>query len=1029
MKKCLLSFLSVFIASLAVCFNSFGQEREITGTVSSMADGTTIPGVNVVVSGTSQGTITDINGEYRLTVGESAKSILFSYVGFEAKEVPIGNQSVIDVQLAADLKELSEVVVVGYGTQERAEVTGAVGGIKADQIKNKPIINPDQALAGTIAGVNISNRSGDPAAPINVRIRGVGTFGNNKPLWVIDGVPIVQTENVTVNTSSTTDSNPLAGINPDDIESIDVLKDASAAAIYGARAANGVIIVTTKRGTEGKAEFTYSGYYGQGNVRDESRREVLNVEQFIDIQTELGRDLSQFRGREFVDWQDLIFRSAPRESHNLSINGGSKSANYFVSGGYLRSEGIEPGQDFERYTVKANSDITVGRFKFGESILISETDRLTQSEGGGLFAAFGAAQNAPWFQPFDPNGPFGFNQETVENLGQASAENKLFRTDPRVNATNINTIKILGNVYGQFEILEGLTFKMAGGVDWNIGDASFFQENVDYGQELQPSRLVQSRPIERTTNWVNTLTYERTFGEHSITTLLGWEETNFRFDKIRLQGNELFNTNIKFASVAAQTSAGNEADQWALRGLLGRVNYNYAGRYLFTFNVRRDASSRFAEVNRSDIFPSLSVGWRLTEEEFFPQSDIFDDVKVRGSWGQSGNQFTGTNFAFLSSLATTIFYVVGEGQDGIVRGPAPVNFANRSLMWETSNQINIGTDISLFQGRMQFVFDYYQKTSKDVLVGLPVPFVSGFFLPADANLGEIRNKGIELGITYQGSIGELTYSVSGNFTTTDNEVLDLGSVNQIITGTGGAQTHRTIEGESLGHFFGFQTDGIFQTQEEADAALPDAFSGGAQPGDIRFVDTNGDGQINSDDRTILGSPIPDFFYGGNIQAGYKGFDFSVQLRGEGDNQVFNEARSQLESLNGSNNFSASVLNRWTGPNTSNSIPRATEGDPNSNNRFSDRWIEDAAFLRINNIQLGYTIPNETLENITDGLVRNFRAYFGVFNAAVFTDYSGPDPEVTRAQSFQKGEFPLATGQDDGASPQPRVWQLGWSLTF
>lgn len=1006
-------------------------EVQISGKVTT-ADNEPIPGVNVLVKGTQIGTVTDVNGDYTLNVPDNATILVFSSIGYSIEEVAIDGRTTINVTMSEDVQALDEIVVVGYGTQKKADITGAVGSIGAENIVNKPIVSPDQALAGTVAGVSIINRSGDAAAPINVRIRGVGTVGNNQPLWVIDGVPIVQTTNITVNTSSTTDSNPLAGINPNDIESIDVLKDASAAAIYGARAANGVIIVTTKRGAEGSASFSYNGYVGSARVRE--RLDVLNVDQYIDLQAELGRDFSEFRGRPFVDWQDAVFRNGFTQSHNLSVSGGNERANYLISGGYLAQEGIERAQNFERYSVKANSDVKVGeRFKFGESILISFTERLVQSEGVGdcCQAAFnGALNNVPWFEIFDPTTEFGYNLETPENRGVAGrALNTVFRTDTRVNETIINATKILGNVYGEFEIIEGLTFNMSGGIDYNVGDASFFQNNANYGTTFQQSLLVQSRPIERTTNWANTLTYNKSFGRNDLTVLLGYEETNFRFDKVRIQGRDLFDPdNLRFASSGNAVAAGNEADQWALRGLLGRINFSHDGKYLATVNVRRDATSRFAKDNRDDIFLSASAGWRLSEESFFPQTNVIDDLKIRASWGESGNQFTGVNFAFLSALQTNIFYVLGDAQH-VVRGPAPVNFANEDLIWETSTQSNVGIDASLLEGRVELTFDYYNKVSRDVLIGLPLPFVSGYFLPADANLGEIRNNGIELAVSYRNSIGDFTYSIGGNITTVNNEVEDLGGVAGIITGIGGEQTHRTVEGESLGHFYGFKTDGIYQTQEEANAALPDAFSAGAAPGDIRFVDVNGDGEVNADDRTILGSPIPGFFYGFNLQGAYKGFDLAIQLQGIGDRQIYNQGREQLEALSGNTNSSTSVLGRWTGPGTSNSMPRATEADPNGNRRFSDRWVEDAGFMRLRNLQFGYTVPPKVLERVTNNFVSNVRIFFGAQNLLTITDYSGFDPEVTRAQSFQKGEFPLATGQDGGASPQPRIFQFGWQVNF
>ena len=1016
--KCFLSFLFL------VCYVQL-QAQSVSGRVTDATSGDGLPGVNILIKGTTSGTISDTDGNYNLQAASNA-TLVFSFVGYEAQEVSINGRSNINVSMSADLTQLSEVVVVGYGTQRKVDLTGAVGSISTEQIATRPINSPDQALAGQVAGVSIINRAGDPAAPINVRIRGVGTVGNNQPLWVIDGVPIVQTTNITVNTSSTTDSNPLAGINPSDIESIDVLKDASAAAIYGARAANGVIIVTTKRGKEGRVTASYDGFIGTADVRETI--DVLNKDQYIAIQGELGRDLSQFSGLPEVDWQNQVFQSAPFQSHNVTVSGGTENINFFISGGYQSNEGIERGQDFERYSVKVNGDVKAGdRFKFGESILISRTDRLTQSEGVGdcCAAAFNAAQNAPYFQVFDPNGPFGYNQENPTTRGDGFAENYVFRTDPRVNRTTIENTKILGNIYGEFKIIEGLTFRMSGGIDYNVGDANILQSEVSFtGLDVRQSLGINSRPVELTTNWTNTLTYTREFGDHDLTVLLGYEETNFEFDKVRIQGRNLFNTN--FPATGTAVAAANEGDLWALKGILGRVNYAFANKYLATVNVRRDATSRFAEDNRDDIFPSFSAGWRLSEENFFPSTNWIDDIKIRAGWGQSGNQFTGVNFAFLSALQSTIFYIVGDGQV-VTRGPAPVNFANEALKWETSTQFDVGFDASFFEGKLDVTFDYYNKKSEDVLIGLPLPFVSGYFLPADANVGEIRNTGIELTASYRNSIGDFTYGISGNITTVNNEVLDLGDVTGIVTGIGGGQTHRTVVGESVGHFYGYVTDGIYQTQEEVNAAIPDAFSSALEPGDIRFVDVNGDGVVDANDRTVLGSPIPGFYYGITLDGTYKGFDLLIFLQGVGDRQVYNQGRRELERLSGNQNFSASVLNRWTGPGTSNSIPRLTESDPNGNNRYSSRWIEDANFMRIKNIQLGYTLPPDLIERV--GFISNIRAYFGVQNLATFTDYSGFDPEVGRAQSFQKGEFPLATGEDGGASPQPVVYQFGWQITF
>lgn len=1014
----------MFLIVSLLGYSEAHAQNNVTGKVSDASG--PVPGANVVVKGTSVGSVTDFDGNYSITVPQGATTLVFSFIGLTTQEVAIGGRSTIDITMSEDAQALSEVVVVGYGTQRKADLTGSVGSIGASEIVAKPITSPDQALAGTIAGVNITNRSGDPGAPISVLIRGVGTPGINDPLWVIDGVPIVQTTNITVNTSSTTDSNPLAGLNANDIESIDVLKDAASTAIYGARAANGVIIVTTKRGKSGDAKVTYDGYGSVASVRDKIN--VLNVEQYIDIQGQLGTDVSQFSGAPFVDWQDLIFQTGFVQNHNVTVSGGSENANYFISGGYMDQEGIERAQEFTRYSFKANTDIKAGkRLKFGESLLISQTDRQVQSEQG-IFAGFNSSLNAPYYQPFG-DGAFGYNPINPTTVGNGSANNYLFNTDDRFTKTTIQTRKVLGNFYGEFEILEGLKIRPSLGLDYNVGVGDYLTTEAVLDNSTGTSLLVSERPIELTLTYATTLSYDKTFGngDHNITALFGFEQTEFRFDKQRLQGRDLFN--INFPATGTTVAGANEADLWTLQGWLGRLSYNYKGKYLATANIRRDATSRFSKDNRDDIFPSLSVGWRITAEDFFNKGEVIDDIKIRASWGQSGNQFTGLNFAFLSSIDNNIRYVIGDDQRTVV-APAPTTFANRDLKWETSNQIDIGVDASFLKGKLTMTADYYNKTTEDVLLGLPLPFVSGFFLPADANVGEIKNSGVEFAFNWNNKIGDLTYSFGGNLTTVRNEVTDLGQIPQIITGIGGASTHRTIEGESLGHFFGYKTDGLYQNDAEVAAALPDS-NGTPSPGDIRFVDVNGDGQINADDRTKIGSPFPKFFYGFNFNAAYRGLDFSVNFRGVGNKQVYNSARIALEGLTGQGNFSTQVLNRWTGDGTTNSStrPRLAPGDPNGNNRFSDRWVEDAGYLRIQNIQMGYNVSRDVLTRWTSDFVTNMRVYIGAQNLATFTKYSGYDPEVGRTQSFQKGEFTLATGQDGGASPLPRIVQLGLSLTF
>jgi TonB-dependent starch-binding outer membrane protein SusC len=1028
-------WLSLLLLCGVMLFSAFDAAAArtamlVSGIVSD-AGGGGLPGVSVLVKGTTTGTVTDIDGKYSLSVPDANATLVFSSVGFKTQEIAVNGKSSIDVTLSEG-DALQEVVVVGYGTQRKVDLTGAVSSISSKDLNGKPATSMDQLMNGRAAGVQISNRSGDPGAPIEVRIRGVGTVGVNQPLWVIDGVPVVLTSNATVNTASFSENNPLAGINPADIETMDILKDASATAIYGARAANGVIIVTTKRGKEGKTTATYDGYTGVASVAADRRIKVLGVSDYVALQKELGRDFSAFSSKPAFDWQDAIFQSTNIQNHNLSLSGGTNVMNFNVGAGYHGQGGVERGQEFSRFSFKANSDIKVGKYlKFGESLLGTSTDRTVQSESGN-FAAFNSARNAPYYQGYDATDPTGYNATSAAIRGAgAAAANYLYLTDKKINETRIKNRKILGSFYGEVEPFAGLKYRFQAGVDYIVSDGFFFQEATvkDYGTGgARSSLLVQERPIELTTNLTNTLTYQKEFGKSSLLVMAGYEETSFRYDKVRLQGRGLFNSAIRFASVADAVSGANEADIWALRGALGRLFYSYDNKYLFTANVRRDESSRFSPENRTGVFPSVSFGWRVSEEGFMKgvkESGVIDALKLRLSWGQSGNQFTGTNFAYLQSLAINSFYALGNK---VVRGPAPIIFANKDLKWETSVQTDFGIDASLFGGKVDLTFDYFDKTTNDVLLSLPLPYSSGYFLPADANLGQIKNSGVELALTYNNKVGNFRYSIGGNFTKLTNNVVSLGSIPEIVSGVGGAQSHRTTEGESLGYFYGYKTNGIYKTDAEAAAGLKDASSTGAKAGDVRFVDINGDNVIDAKDRTKLGSPIPGYFYGINGSAGFKSFDFSVLLQGVGDVKLFNQGRQGFESMNSGANQSVSVLNRWSTSNPNGTLPRATEADPNSNNRYSDRWIENGDFMRIKNIQLGYTLPN-SIGKWTADFLTGARIFVGVQNLATFTKYTGFDPEVTRGASFQKGEFSLANGQDSGGSPQPRIIQLGMQLKF
>jgi TonB-dependent starch-binding outer membrane protein SusC len=1010
-------FLSItFLIFFAV--NAFAQSRKVSGKVSDET-GNGIANVTVMVKGTQVAVQTDAAGDYSIDAAANA-TLVFSSVGFTTNEATTKGLNSVNVTLVSQANKLNEVVVVGYGTQRKADLTGAVGSISRKEFANKPFTSPDQILTGRLAGVNVTNRSGDPGAPIEVRIRGIGTAGNNQPLWIIDGVPVAtNTSTITVNTSSATESNPLAGINPSDIESIDVLKDASATAIYGARANNGVILVTTKRGKVGSAVLTYDGYVGAQSAPKNKLFDVLNVAQYVAYQKDgFGNDYSAFASKPTVDWQDLVFKTGVATSHNMTISGGSQNATYSFGAGYFNQQGIQLAQKFTRYSAKATSDVKVGKYlKIGQSLILSRFERDVQSEDFAN-AGFGAALNAPFFAPYTADGKY--NPVNNKTTGGASAQNFLWSADPEIGYTKLKSNKILGNIYAEFEPIKGLKYKPSLGLDYNETTGLFYQNAVDFSGISSPRTaiIVNEQPKESTVTLAQTLTYDKTFGKSKITALIGYEQTSYLLRRLRVQGNGLFNPPLGLAGGSASFGSAETADHWNIQGKLARIFYSYDNRYLLTATVREDKSSRFAKANNSGTFPSFSLGWRISEEKFMQKSKLFDDLKLRAGWGQSGNQFTGTNFSYLPALSSFVKYVVGKGQT-IVTGYAPVLFANPDLKWETAIQTNIGVDFTMLNYKLSGSFDYFSRTTQDLLISVPVALTTGFYQFGDVNSGTLTNKGIELALNYRDRVGEVGFTVSGNFTLVKNEFTKLPPGIDYIQ----LNDKRISVGQPLGYFYGFKTDGIYQT--DAEVPTTEGYTG-AKAGDIRFVDVDGDKKLTDADRTFLGSPIAKFYYGFSLNADYKLFDLSIVFQGVGKSTVFNGPRSNLESMNNSNNQSVTVLDRWTPTNKSNTIPRANSGY-NVNTGFNDRFLENAAFLRVKNLQLGYNI--KSVSTITKGVISYARFYIGVSNLFTFTNYKGYDPEVTRLQTFAGGENQFLNGYDNGNAPQPRMFQLGWQINF
>lgn len=1032
--KIALRFLPLVLGLWVQCIfatHSFAQTpQRITGKVTD-ENGNPLRGASVIQKGGAHGTSTDSAGTFTISINGAHPVLVISQVEMLAQEVKVdANNSVLNVQMKTNPKSnLTDVVVVGYGTQRKADLTGAVASVSSKDFATKPFTSPDQILAGRVSGVSISNRSGDPAAPVEVRIRGVGTVGNNQPLFVIDGVPITVTSNVIVNSGSAQETNPLAGINPSDIESIDVLKDASATAIFGARAANGVITITTKKGKDGRMSLSYDGYTGRLSVPQSRVFKVLGVSDYIALQKELGNDFSTFASKPNVDWQNQIFKTGIANNQNLNASGGTANANYSISGGYLKQSGIERAQGLERYTLRITSEIKATKWvKFGESILLSSVNRDVQGEDA-QFAAYTSSLNAPFFQAYDPSGQYNPVNSTTSPTA-ATAVNYAWLTDPSFEFANVTNRKIVGSVYAEFDITKHLKYRASAGLDANLIDGLFQLHPIDptvlggKGTNLfKPDLLDQEKGVESTITLANTLTYTNQWDKHKLTALVGYEQSDYRFDKDRIQGTTLLFPGINVASLAQSVSASQIKDQWAINGILGRIFYSYNDRYLFTVNLRNDNSSRFSSANRSQLFPSGSIGWRLSEETFVKRIKAINDLKLRVSYGNTGNQFTGANFSYISTLGSTIGYVIGSGQT-VVNGVAPLALANANLHWETTTQADLGVDFTLFDYKLSGTIDYFDKTTNGMLIAAPVAYTTGYYATTDINAGQMKNKGLELSLNYKNKVGQFTYSIGGNYTVVNNEVTQMPATVPYIANTDGSK--RISPGYSLGYFYGYKMTGIYQT--DADAVSGTGIST-AKAGDVKFADVNGDKVIDANDRTVIGRAIPKFYYGFNLSLAYKGLDISVFGQGVGGVDIYNQTKQTLESMSGGNNQLTSVLNRWTATNHSNTMPRAASGDPSGNNQFSTRWLENGSYLRVKNIQLGYNFSSEMLKIATKGFISYARLYIGLLNPFTITKYTGYDPEVTRPPSFTPGESQLNNGIDAGGAPQPFMVQAGWQVRF
>ena len=992
---------------------AWAQAQTITGQVTALDTEETLPGVNIVVKGTTAGTVTDIDGNYRLTVPEGAEILVFSSVGYTQEEVEIGNQSTINISLTPDIQSLSEVVVVGYGTQRKEDLTGAVSLVDPDEMTKQATNDVTQMMQGRVPGVSVTS-DGQPGAAPSVRVRGVSTFGlgaGAEPLYVVDGFPL---------------SGGIRDINPNDIESIQVLKDATAGAIYGNRAANGVVIITTKNGGKNQPfSIGFNAYYGIQTIPQ--RIPLLDRVGYQTINSELLANAGQppvpgndpnspsFIDDIDTDWQDAGYKDGYIQNYNLNFTGGTQNTSYYVSLDYLDNAGtlVGSGPDYKRYSFRVNSETEIGRVKFGENVYVMRSDEnplffttTINLPGGRPTLVNDLLQAAPTVPVYDENREGGF--------GGADA---VIHQSITLNVPGINTLienstlvnRILANLYGEVELTEGLRYKLNLQYDnTGITDELFVPE-YDLGYFF-PNPTAEYQVGDRKSSSFlveNTLNYTKKFGKHDLTLLAGQTYQEFDFREVTAVGAGLEKPYVKNLANASNFSVGDNMQESAIFSLLGRMNYAYDDRYLLTFNFRYDGSSRFREENRYDIFPSIGLAWKIHNDFNLPV--FISDLKLRGGWGQLGNQEIG-NYRYQSTINRSIPYEFATGR---VLGAATTILVDPSIRWETRITRNIGLDAVFFDGRLEFTAEYYSNTSEDVLIDLPIPLSNGSLSGLTTNAGSLKNSGVEFSAQYRQNFGDFSIDIAPNFYTVKNEVLDIGPLD-IISGTGS----RNVVGEPLGQHYGWAYDGIFQTQDEVEAhAFQNA---NTAPGDIRFRDLNGDDEITEDDRTFLGNGMPTFYYGLNIVARYKGFDFTVFGSGSGGNLINSNLYRGLMPSSGYTNWHEDILDRWTPENPGNEVPRVIWNDPNSNNRNSDRpgWLQKGDYLRINTISLGYNISESFLSKIK---MKSARVYATMQNVHTFTAYKGYNPD------FQAGI--LNPGFDYGTYPRPRTTMLGVQLNF
>jgi len=1026
------------ISMMLLSYTAFGQNG-LTGQVIDN-NNMPLPGVSVVIKGTTAGTITDFDGNYNLNTELSDSTVLvFSYVGFKTQEILVDGQSVINVLMEEDKSMLDEVVVIGYGTQKKSVVTGAISGVKQTELEDLPITRVEQTLQGRVSGVTIAATSGQPGSNSTVRVRGITTLGFNEPLWVVDGVVV--------------DSGGIGFLNQSDIESVEVLKDAASQAIYGARAAAGVILITTKKGKSGKLSVNINSYTG---VSSASRQlDLLNAREYATLLNEKyvnGGGTIQITDPaslgEGTDWQSVIFNnSAMRSQHELSLSGGNDVSKFYASFGYNKQDGIVMSDisNYIKKNIRLNSTHDISdKIRFGQTLGYSNEKNVgignTNSEfGGPLSSAINLDPTTPIVEtdpilagqaPYtnegiwrDNNGnPYGISNFVAQEMSNPLAYQKT-----RLGNYGWSD-NFVGNTYVEYEPIEGLQLRSTVGVKLAYWGYRSFTP-VSY---LNAATIVNKNNISRGTNqgfgWnlENTISYSKRIRDHNFSVLLGQgvyadnitfgESVTYYDIPVDNYSDASFNFSVPQEQINAYSYEGVEH---RVTSLFSRLTYDFDEKYLLTAIFRRDGSSRFGSNNKFGFFPSFSAGWVPSREEFWNDNDIVNQLKIRGGFGVTGNDNIG-DFQYLSTISGGRNYTIGN-PGSIVIGNSPNAPSNPDLKWEETSQLNIGFDTRLFND-ISLSFDWYKKTTTGILQNIAIPGYIGAIGDPVGNVADMDNSGYDIELGYNKSFGEFDLSFNGNVSYVENEVTHLGNGVDFLSGGASIQSTnfpitRTQVGQPVNSFYGFKTNGIFQNQAEIDSYVNSSgvvIQPDAQPGDFKWVDLDDDGDIDSDDRGFLGSSLPKFTFGFSLNLDYKNFDFFMLCQGASGNKIFQGLR-RLDIVNA--NYQTAALGRWVGEGTSNTFPRLTTNDTNNNfSNPSDFYLEDGDYLRLKTIQIGYSLPDSILDKLG---IDKLRIYYTAENLLTFTKYSGYDPEIGG------GIF----GIDRGYYPQAVTNQLGINLQF